>query len=440
MKIDNSAPAAAAPRYQRGFGNVFCSEAIPGALPEGQNSPQRCAFGLYAEGISGTAFTAPRAENRHAWLYRILPSVAHEPFAPLGHAGLATAPRPADLTPPNRYRWDPLPAPQAPTDFIDGLFTYATLGDAGAQRGLAVHLYALNRSMERRYFVNADGELLILPQEGELLLFTELGRLTVGPGELAVIPRGVRFRVDLHGASAAGYVCENYGQMFRLPELGLLGANGLANRRDFLVPEAAYEDLAGDFQLVQKFMGRLWHTRLDHSPLDVVAWHGNYVPYKYALKNFMVYNTVSFDHADPSIFTVLTSPSDVPGVANADFVIFPPRWSVAEHTFRPPYFHRNVMSEFMGLLQGRYEVRAAGFRPGGAHLHNCLAAHGADPAQFEASSVEEQKPVYMDGFTAFMIESRYPFQLTPQALDAPHRQPDYDAVWRGFTRHFRAPA
>ncbi|MEC9484136.1 MAG: homogentisate 1,2-dioxygenase, partial [Halomonas sp.] len=342
------------PEYLCGFRNHHATEALPGALPEGQNSPQRCPYGLYAEQLTGSAFTAPRSHNLRSWLYRIRPSVAQSAYRPLPEGLLATAPPREPAADPNQMRWDPRPLPVEPTDFVDGLMTVAVNGDAAAQAGCGVHVYAFNRDMTERFFYDADGELLIVPQQGTLMLRTELGALKVVSGEIAVVPRGIKFQVKLgDGAEAArGYICENYGSPFELPGLGPIGANGLANPRDFLAPVASYEDVSGDFELVAKFSGRLWAARLDHSPLDVVAWHGNYAPYKYDLARFNTINTVSFDHPDPSIFTVLTSASDTPGMANIDFVIFPPRWMVAEHTFRPPYFHRNLMSEFMGLIHG----------------------------------------------------------------------------------------
>src|SRR5512142_2016553 len=338
--------------YQSGFGSEFATEALEGALPVGRNAPQRAPYGLYAEQLSGTAFTAPRHANRRSWLYRIRPAVLHGAFEPLAQPLLATAPFAETNTSPNQLRWDPFPLPDAPTDFVEGLATIAGNGDAAAQAGIGIHVYACNRAMRERFFYDADGELLIVPERGSLRLATELGILDVAPGEIALLPRGVRFAVALadERVAARGYVCENYGAPLRLPELGPIGANGLANARDFLAPVAAYEDAEGSFELVAKFAGRLWRAPIDHSPLDVVAWHGNCTPYKYDLARFNAINTVSFDHPDPSIFTVLTSPSDTPGTANVDFVIFPPRWLVAERTFRPPWFHRNVMSEFMGLV------------------------------------------------------------------------------------------
>ena len=428
--------------YQSGFGNEFATEALPGALPIGQNSPQVAPCGLYAEQLSGSAFTAPRGENKRSWLYRIRPAVAHQPFRPIGNGLLRSSPFSEVATPPNQLRWDPLPIPTqaVPTqamDFIDGLMTMAGNGDAAMHTGCGIHLYAANRSMTDRYFYDADGELLIVPQQGALRLATELGVLEVAPGEMAVVPRGLRFRVDLGDSFARGYICENYGQPFRLPDLGPIGANGLANARDFLAPVAAFEDRDGRCELVGKFMGQLWAAEMDHSPLDVVAWHGNYCPYKYDLARFNTINTVSFDHPDPSIFTVLTSPSEVAGTANVDFVIFPPRWMVAEHTFRPPWFHRNVMSEFMGLIHGTYDAKAQGFAPGGASLHNCLSGHGPDAATFDKASHGELKPQKIDNTLAFMFESRLVIRPTRFAMETPALQADYFECWQDLKKNFK---
>jgi homogentisate 1,2-dioxygenase len=335
---------------------------------------------------------------------------------------------------PNRLRWDPLSPPEQPTDFVEGMVTYGGNGDPATGAGVGVHLYRANRSMTDRLFYNADGELLIVPQRGRLNLVTEFGRLALTPGEMAVIPRGVRFRTDLPDGDAAGYLCENYGAPFRLPDLGPIGSNGLANPRDFLTPVAAYEDVDRPTEVVQKFGGRLWAAEFDHSPLDVVAWHGNLAPYKYDLALFNTMNTVSFDHPDPSIFTVLTSPSDTPGTANCDFVIFPPRWMVAEHTFRPPWFHRNVMSEFMGLVTGAYDAKAGGFAPGGASLHNCMSGHGPDQASYDAAVRAELKPHKIENTLAFMFETRWPIRPTAWALETPSMQLDYDDCWTGFPK------
>ena len=418
-----------------GFGNHFASEAVAGALPVGQNSPQRVAHGLYAEQLSGTSFTAPRSENRRSWLYRLRPPAAHAPFVAYERpTRVRSAPFDERVASPNRLRWDPLEIPGDPFDFVDGLVTYGGNGDVADGRGMAVHGYACNRSMERRVFFDADGELLLVPQTGRLSLETELGTLTVEPLQTALIPRGVRFRVRLLDHEARGYVCENYGSPFRLPELGPIGSNGLANPRDFEAPRAAFEDREEPTEVVQKFQGRLWRTELDHSPLDVVAWHGNLAPYRYDLRRFNTINTVSFDHPDPSIFTVLTSPSDHPGTANCDFVIFPPRWMVAEGTFRPPWFHRNVMSEFMGLIEGAYDAKMEGFVPGGASLHNCMSGHGPDRDSYEKALAANLVPQKLERTMAFMFESRAVIRPTAWAEDAPERQKSYDQVWQHFRK------
>ena len=422
--------------YQSGFGNEFATEALPGVLPASQNSPQKVAHGLYAEQLSGTAFTAPRSDNQRSWLYRIRPAAMHHPFAKVFHPTLQSGPFTELSASPNQLRWNPFPIPSAPADFIEGLITIAGNGSADSQIGVAIHVYTANRSMQDRFFYNADGEMLIVPQQGALSLRTELGVLDIAPGEIAVVPRGVRFAVDLQADSARGYVCENYGQLLRLPDLGPIGANGLANRRDFLAPVAAYEDREGQFELLAKFAGKLWSAAIDHSPLDVVAWHGNYTPYKYNLAAFNAMNSVSFDHADPSIFTVLTSPSGIPGTANMDFVIFPPRWMVAEHTFRPPWFHRNVMSEYMGLVYGEYDAKAEGFLPGGGSLHNCMSGHGPDATTFEAASNAVLQPQKLDKTMAFMFETRLLIHPTRVAMESPQLQKDYLHCWHGLKKHF----
>jgi homogentisate 1,2-dioxygenase len=421
--------------YIPGFGNHVATEAVSGALPVGRNSPQKVPFGLYAEQLSGTAFTAPRAENKRSWLYRLRPTASHPAFTPCpGAAHLKTAPFAAVPPSPNRLRWDPLPWPGAAVDWIDGLVTYGGNGDVAEQTGVGIHLYAATAGMDRAFF-SADGEMLIVPQEGALAIVTELGRIDVAPLQIAVIPRGVRFRVALPDGRARGYVLENYGALLRLPDLGPIGANGLANPRDFETPMAWFEDLDTPCDVVQKFQGGLWQTRLEHSPFDVVAWHGNLAPYRYDLRRFNTINTVSFDHPDPSIFTVLTSPSDTPGTANCDFVIFPPRWMVAEDTFRPPWFHRNVMSEFMGLIAGAYDAKeGGGFVPGGASLHNQMNGHGPDQASYEKAVAADLTPHKIDGTMAFMFETRHVVRLTQWAAAAPTMQLDYDDVWTGFTK------
>ena len=432
-------PHSSSENYQTGFANEFATEAVAGALPVGRNSPQQVAHGLYAEQLSGTAFTAPRAENRRSWLYRIRPAAMHGSFSPFVQAGFHNDFGEGPVS-PEQLRWSPLPLPDAPTDFIEGLFTMAGNGSAAAQAGVGIHLYAANRSMQDRYFYNSDGEMLILPQQGTLRLATELGVLEVEPQQIAVIPRGVRFRVELLEGASRGYVCENFGAFLRLPDLGPIGSNGLANARDFETPHAAFEDVEGDFELVAKFQGHLWRADIGHSPLDVVAWHGNHAPYRYDLRRFNTIGSISYDHPDPSIFTVLTSPSDTPGTANLDFAIFPPRWLVAQDTFRPPWFHRNIASEFMGLVHGVYDAKAEGFLPGGASLHNCMSGHGPDAATFEkASHADLSKPDVIRDTMAFMFETRGVLRPVQQAMDAAHRQRDYLDCWSGLNKHFKQP-
>ena len=422
--------------YQSGFANEFATEALAGALPVGQNSPQRAPYGLYAEQISGTAFTAPRHANRRSWLYRIRPAAQHRPFERIDDGWLTSDFGQVDA-PPNQLRWDPLPLPTRPTDFVQGLITMAGNGDPHAQSGAGIHMYAANRSMTDRAFYDADGEMLIVPQQGRLRLATELGLVDVEPQEIVVIPRGVRFRVELLEDSARGYVCENFGAPFRLPDLGVIGSNGLANPRDFQTPVAWYEDRDSRFELVAKFTGHLWAAEMDHSPLDVVAWHGNHAPYKYDLRRFNAIGSISYDHPDPSIFLVLQSASDTPGVDAIDFVIFPPRVLAAQDTFRPPWFHRNIASEFMGLIHGVYDAKAEGFKPGGASLHNCMSGHGPDAETFaKASRADTSKPDYIRDTMAFMFETRCVIRPTRFALETSALQAEYFQCWQGLRRNF----
>lgn len=427
--------------YQSGFGNEFATEALAGALPVGQNSPQRAPFGLYTEQISGTAFTVARSHNRRSWLYRIRPGAVHLPFKQVESTAIVSDFASVPATPPNQLRWDPLPEPSTPTDFIQGWVTMAGNGSPEAMTGCAIHLYAANRDMEKRYFYNADGELLIVPQSGRLHISTEMGRLEVEPQEIVVIPRGVRFKVSLPDGLARGYICENFGSLFRLPDLGVIGANGLANPRDFLTPHAWYEDVEGDFELLAKFNGNLWSAPINHSPLDVVAWHGNYAPYKYDLRRFNTIGSISYDHPDPSIFLVLQSPSSTPGVDSIDFVIFPPRWLAAENTFRPPWFHRNIASEFMGLIHGEYDAKAEGFVPGGASLHNCMTGHGPDAETFEkASRIDTSVPNKVDDTMAFMFETPAVIKPTRYALETSALQSEYFQCWQNLKKNFNPDA
>ncbi|CAN5515553.1 homogentisate 1,2-dioxygenase [soil metagenome] len=424
-------------KYQSGFGNEFATEAVEGALPIGRNSPQIAPLGLYAEQFSGTAFTAPRLLNKRTWTYRIRPSVTHKPFARIDNNRLVSKFDALETT-PNQLRWNPLPMPTEKTDFIDGLTTIAGNGDLFSQHGIGIHIFACNKNMTDRFFYNADSEMLVVAEKNRVRFLTELGIIEIKSGEICVIPRGLKFRVELPDGAARGYICENYGQQFRLPDLGPIGANGLANARDFETPVAWFEDVEGEFELVAKFGGNLWSCQIDHSPLDVVGWHGNYAPYKYDLRRFNTIGSISFDHPDPSIFTVLTSPSSEIGTANCDFVIFPDRWLVAENTFRPPWFHRNIMSEYMGLCYGQYDAKEEGFVAGGGSLHNQMSAHGPDVEAFEKASNAELKPQKLEGTMAFMFESRYIIRPTKFAMETSELQHEYFEVWQKLKKNFRA--
>jgi homogentisate 1,2-dioxygenase len=423
--------------YMSGFGNSFETEALPGALPVGRNSPQTCAYGLYAEQLSGSPFTAPRASNERSWLYRIRPSVQHSGrFTKVDGGHWRTAPCHEHEMPIGQLRWNPVPIPQEKLTFVDGIRTMTTAGDAGTQTGMAAHIFLATQSMRDACFYNADAEMLIVLQEERLRVVTEFGIIEAEPGEIVVIPRGVKMRVELTGGPARGYICENYGGAFTLPERGPIGANCLANARDFLTPVAAYEDRDAPCHLTVKWGGSLWRTTLGHSPFDVVAWHGNYAPYKYDLRRFSPVGAISFDHPDPSIFSVLTAPSETPGTSNIDFVIFPERWQVADNTFRPPWYHRNIMSEFMGLVYGVYDAKPEGFTPGGVSLHNCMLPHGPDAQAFEHASSVELKPVKLTGTLAFMFETRFPQRVTRYAAELDTLQSDYADCWTGLKKRF----
>jgi homogentisate 1,2-dioxygenase len=431
--------SALVPGYMSGFGNSFETEALPGALPIGRNSPQKVNYGLYAEQLSGSPFTAPQATNQRSWLYRIRPTVKHSGrYTKVDRGLVRTAPGARDESerPIGQLRWDPIPMPAEDLTFLQGLRTITTAGDSDTQVGMAAHIALVTRAMEDEYLFNSDGELLVVAQEGSLRFRTEFGVIEIEPGEICVVPRGVIFAVDPVGGPARAYVCENYGGSFTLPDRGPIGANCLANPRDFLTPVASYEDREGPARLFVKWGGELYVTQIGQSPLDVVAWHGNYAPYKYDLRTFSPVGAIGFDHPDPSIFTVMTAPSETPGTANIDFVIFPERWMVAENTFRPPWYHRNLMSEFMGLIYGIYDAKPEGFVPGGFSLHNQMLPHGPDAPAFEHASNGELKPVKLTGTMAFMFETRFPQRVTRYAAELPGLQEGYIDCWAGLEKRF----
>lgn len=438
MSTSSTSRTAGELNYLPGFGNDFETESLPGALPQGQNSPQKCAYGLYAEQLSGSPFTAPRGTNERSWLYRIRPSVRHTSrFKSIDLPLWRSAPANHDaVLSLQQMRWSPTPFPEEPTSFIQGIRSITTAGDVMTQVGMASHVYVANADMQDDYFFNADGEMLLVPQQGSISVFTELGQIHAAPGEICLIPRGVTFKVTLPNGTARGYICENYGAKLTLPDRGPIGANCLANPRDFKTPVASFEDKESPCTVSIKWCGQFYCTEIDHSPLDVVAWHGNYAPYKYDLSTFSPVGALMFDHPDPSIFTVLTAPSDEAGTANVDFVIFPPRWQVAENTFRPPWYHRNIMSEFMGLVCGQYDAKEEGFVPGGMSLHNMMLPHGPDHAGFEKASNADLTPQKLGNTLAFMFETRYPQHMTKYAAELETVQDDYIDCWAGLQRRF----
>ena len=411
------------------------TEAVPNTLPVGANSPQKPNHGLYAEKISGTAFTAPRSENLQTWAYRILPSAAHLPFEK--YAGYEAPTTVHQI--PQQLRWDPFDLNEK-ADWVHSLKQLGGVGSPTTKTGLAIFIFAAGVSMPaQQAFSSSDGDFLIVVQHGVLDIQTELGNLLVRPNEIAVIPRGIKYRVDLPSGPVRGYILELFSGHFKLPELGPIGSNGLANARDFQAPVAAFDDAEyapGSWTVFTKYDGHLFSATQGHTPFDVVGWHGVYYPYKYDLGRFNTIGTTSFDHPDPSIYTVLANPT-------ADFVIFPPRWLVGEDTFRPPWYHRNTMSEFMGLVMGEYDAKSGGgFRAAGASLHNVMSAHGPDADTHTKASNAELVPTKVgEGSMAFMFESPLMIGVTDWGLETCRKvQPEYNAdSWVPLKRHFRRP-
>jgi homogentisate 1,2-dioxygenase len=425
--------------YNVGFGNSFASEAEKDALPKNQNTPKICPYNLYAEQLSGTAFTLPRYKNKRSWLYRIQPSVTQGVFKPcsdeFNHVLTDLNKEKNVVITPSQLRWRPLSKNSA-KDFLGGLTTIAGAGSPEMKNGLAIYAYSFGTSMKNSAFYNSDGDFLIVPQKGNLYLLTEFGKMVVGQGEMVVIPRGIKFSVEVE-EDVTGWICEVFAGHFELPDLGPIGANGLANPRDFLAPKAFYERKKEKFSIYNKFLGKFFVSESDHSPFDVVAWHGNYYPFKYDMRNFNVVNSVTYDHMDPSIFTVLTCVSDEPGKAICDFVVFKQRWMVAENTFRPPYYHRNTMSEFMGNIYGEYDAKGKGFEPGCSSLHLPMTPHGPDKTSYQKGISEEEVPIKFKDTMSFMFESFLMFKICKTAYDdAIKLDHDYHQCWEGLTDNF----
>lgn len=422
--------------YMPGFGNDFETEALPGALPQGMNSPQKVNYGLYGEQLSGTAFTANPPER--TWCYRIRPSVRHSArYERIDVPYWKSAPNVLpDVTSLGQYRWDPVPHSTERLNWVTGMRTITTAGDVNTQVGMATHIYLVTESMVDDYFFSADSELLVVPQEGRLRFATELGIIDVEPKEIAIIPRGLVYRVEVLEGPCRGFVCENYGQKFELPPRGPIGANCLANLRDFKAPVAAFEDREVPSTVTVKWCGTFHRTQINQSPLDVVAWHGNYTPYKYDLRTYCPVGAILFDHPDPSIFTVLTAPSGHEGTANIDFALFRERWMVMENTFRPPWYHKNIMSELMGNIYGVYDAKPQGFAPGGMSLHNMMLPHGPDREAFEHASNADLKPTKLEDTMSFMFETRFPQMLTEYAAKEAPMQEEYIEVWNQLEKKF----
>ncbi len=426
----------AEPPPLRGFGNTFESEALPGALPLHQNTPRPAPYGLHGEHVSGTGFTATRAHNRKLWLYRIRPSSGGEPFAPLAHPTLTGDFGEAD---PNLAGWGPIAVPSGAADFVDGLTTLGGSGSPGIRRGYAVHLYAANRSMDDRSFSNADGDLLLVPWDGRLVLLTEAGPLEVAPGQIAILPKGVRFSVLLRDATARGWLAEVYGRHFELPERGPVGANGLADERHFRAPHAWFEDrLAPGYRNTLKHGNAIFEATQDHSPYDVVAWYGNHVPFVYDLADFSPVVNGRMDHIDPSVHTMLHAGLDEPGASALDFVVFPPRWDVSEHTFRPPYFHRNAVTEVNGIISDPSLDAGSIFSVGGTFLTPKMTAHGIRAAGVDRALAGDDRPSRgMEGSYWFQFESVLPFHLTQWGRE--QRLTDWQSRWGSYRSHFVRP-
>lgn len=432
------APSLGGPNagYMPGFGNDFETEALPGALPQGMNSPQRCEYGLYGEQLSGTAFTDVRPER--TWCYRIRPSVKHSHrYEKIDLPYWVSAPHVVpDVISLGQYRWNPVPHSDQDLTWLTGMRTMTTAGDVNTQIGMATHIYLATESMVDSYFFSADSEMLVIPQEGHIRFCTELGIIDLEPKEIAIIPRGLLYRVEVLDGPARGFVCENYGQKFELPRRGPIGANCMANPRDFKTSVAAFEDREVHSMVTAKWCGQFHKTKIEQSPLDVVAWHGNYAPYKYDLRTYCPVGAVLFDHPDPSIFTVLTAPSGQPGTANIDFVLFRERWMVAEDTFRPPWYHKNIMSELMGNIYGQYDAKPEGFVPGGVSLHNMMLPHGPDKNAFDGASNAKLGAEKLDNTMSFMIETRFPQHLTEFASKEAPLQDDYVECWTSLEKKF----
>lgn len=434
------------------------SEAVSGAVPAVNNSPQKPPLGLRTERISGGSFVAPRELSYQTWLYRLRASIAHSDWARLRVSGAdegygpPSPVRPANVTPNSRL-WGGFPAPAAGSHWANGQQLLGRNGDPQAKEGMALWVFSVTASMPpRQAFASLDGEALVIPQSGALDIQTELGRLVVRQNEIAVIPRNVRYRVCLpEGKPCRGYVCELYQGHFRLPDLGVIGSTGLANVRDFQVPKAFVDATVhshlgttqapgpgaptgvddGEWSIVARLVGNLWHCTQAHTPFDVVGWHGTCYPFKYDLARFCALGNLVFDEHDPSLFVVLTARHHgaEPTTAVVDFAVIPPRWMAARDTNWLPYFHRNTMQEFFGpivaLQDGAHPLNATGetnrFAPFGAGLNGCMSTHGPSERDFQAARARDTTtPAFVggdEGVTIFLVETERPLLLSDWAME-----------------------
>ena len=422
--------------YLSGFGNALSSEAREGVLPPRQNTPRKVPFGLYAEQINGTGFTLERAHNQRVWLYRLRPQIVVSGWEKLPASQFVGRFDEGSVS-PELLRFAPQAWPETDVDFIGGLVTFAGAGDPCAKTGFAIHQYAASVDMVRRAAANLDGDLLVVPQEGALRVQTELGWLLVSPGEILILPRGIRFRVELPDGRARGFVGELFNGHYRLPERGLVGANGLADERHFRAPVASFEDLEAPYEIVHKQGGDLWRTTVNASPFDVVAWHGRYAPFKFDLMDFNAYWGANWDHSDPSILTVLTSPHDDHGRNAVDFAVFRGRWDATQDTFRPPYMHRNSAVEFNAVIKSPRTKGA--YRPGAVTYTPYLMPHGVSVSGYEAAVGQSDEHANeprrsSDDELWIQFESTYLLRVMPWILDSPQRDRAYTGQFEGFRK------
>ncbi|GAD98612.1 homogentisate 1,2-dioxygenase, putative [Paecilomyces variotii No. 5] len=421
-------------RYQVGFGNRFVSEAVPDTIPrDGRNLPQRANYDLYIEQLNGTTFVTCRKDMFNVWFHRIRPSCAHKALKPLEYkhdiVSVFSSQNEGVSFVPFNNEWGPLEIPleSKPTNFWQGIKTILGHGDPTLKEGVAVHQYAANLSMDKEAFVNHDGDYLFVPQQGRLDIQTELGRMMVLPGELFVIPAGLRFKVSLPDGPSRGYIQEIFGSHFELPDLGPIGSNGLALPQDFEIPVASYDLDTSSWEIITKLAGKLYHYEQAHTPFDVVGWHGNYVPYKYEIEKLLALSS-SKDQLDPSAYTILTAKSKIPGVSITDFCAFTPKWVNSLNSWRPPYYHRTMGAEVMGMVRGEYGGSAKTLEPGALTCDNAYVPHGETYDAWKKHAFVDLEPTLLGAGV---------LSITKFALER-HNQikPMREELWDNMHGHF----